>query len=166
MPDDSRAETRCQTQHSPMNVTNNVLKRAFNDDIPVTPMKLQRLLYLTAVDYARRTGGPLLYEPFQAWRYGPVLRSVYDKFLPIGHDPIRVYARNAAGEARLVNEAKRPEVARTVDAVWAEFRHVPVVELARIICQPGTVWHRTVSAGEGTPIPDRDIWSDVFFAPV
>jgi uncharacterized phage-associated protein len=150
-----------------MHATNNILQRSFDDGIPVTPMKLQRLLYLTAVDYARRTDGVSpFHEPFQAWKYGPVIRSVYDKFQPIGGDPIRVFARDAAGNGHLVREASSPELSAALSTVWAAFQHVTAVDASRIICQPGTVWYRAFAVGEGTPIPDDQIWSDLFLAPI
>lgn len=50
-------------------VCNNILQRSLSENIPVTPMKLQRLLYFVACAYQKRTGSPLLAEQFEVWKY-------------------------------------------------------------------------------------------------
>lgn len=50
-------------------VCNNILRRSLSEGIPVSPMKLQRLLYFVACAYQKRTGSPLLNERFEVWRY-------------------------------------------------------------------------------------------------
>lgn len=47
---------------------------------PVTPLKLQKMLYFCHADFLQRTGGALISEEFEAWRYGPVLPSVFHAF--------------------------------------------------------------------------------------
>ncbi len=39
--------------------------------------KLQKLLYFSWLEYYRQNGTPLFEEEFQAWKYGPVVPSVY-----------------------------------------------------------------------------------------
>ena len=46
----------------------------------MTPMKLQKLLYYCQGYALALTGGPLFAEPIVAWRYGPVVKSVYDEY--------------------------------------------------------------------------------------
>lgn len=43
----------------------------------VSNLKLQKLLYFSWLEYYRKTGEPLFNEEFQAWKYGPVVPSVY-----------------------------------------------------------------------------------------
>ncbi|MFC3295544.1 DUF4065 domain-containing protein [Clavibacter michiganensis subsp. insidiosus] len=68
-------------------------------------MKLQKLLYFAASEYAKRTGSDsLLSEPFMMWKYGPVVRSVYDEFRSYGAGRIRTYAKDARGKALSIND--------------------------------------------------------------
>jgi uncharacterized phage-associated protein len=46
----------------------------------ITPLKLQKCLYFCHADYLQNTGVPLVSEEFEAWRYGPVLPSVFQAF--------------------------------------------------------------------------------------
>lgn len=68
------------TGMNPELVANSILIRAFRDKIPVSPMKLQKLLFFVTCLYQRNTSVRLLTESFQPWKYGPVVRSVYDEF--------------------------------------------------------------------------------------
>ena len=57
-----------------LNISNNLLQRAFTDKISISPMKLQKLLYFTYKHYLKSTNGiPLFAERFEVWKYGPVL---------------------------------------------------------------------------------------------
>ena len=142
-------------------VGNNILRRAFNDGIDVTPMKLQKLIFLAASEYATITGEQLVAENFEAWEYGSAVRTVHDKFRPFAGKPITVFAKDAMGKARQVDESARPDVARAVDAVWRLGKHMSAVELARITQRPGSAWHK--AWGTGLPIRFDDMAADVTY---
>lgn len=122
-------------------IANNVLQRAFRDKVEVSPMKLQKILYFVAAEYAKRTNRPLLAEPFQPWRYGPVLRSVYSEFKPFGGNPIRGYAKDAQGQAFVMEERYDPELADALNAVWDRTRNRSAVDLSRITHKEGSAWY-------------------------
>ena len=65
---------------SALNVGNSILQRGFKENIDITPMKLQKLIYLVYKRYYQETGKALFSERFEVWKYGPVLTSVYDEF--------------------------------------------------------------------------------------
>jgi uncharacterized phage-associated protein len=46
----------------------------------VDALKLQKLLYFAAGQYAGLTGKQLFKEPIEAWDYGPVVHSVYSTY--------------------------------------------------------------------------------------
>lgn len=57
--------------------------------IPITQLKLQKLLYFIQVAYLRETGSLLFGDPIEAWEYGPVVRSVYINYCDNGALPLR-----------------------------------------------------------------------------
>jgi uncharacterized phage-associated protein len=61
-------------------LSNNLLSRAFDEQIPITPMKLQKMMYFLYRDYLKATKVPLFTERFMTWKYGPVLDSVYTEY--------------------------------------------------------------------------------------
>ena len=127
---------------SPSHVANSVLRRAFAEHADVTPMKLQRILYFLACEYAKDAGGPLFNEQFQTWEYGPVLRSLHDKFRPLAGKPIAVFWKDAAGFSQRINESQNRVFRHALDAVWNSCRDVPVVTLSRITHLPGSAWYQ------------------------
>lgn len=131
---------------APLNVANNILQRAFHDEIAVTPMKLQKILFFAAAEYAKATGEPLLSEQFEPWPYGPVLRSVHTKFKPFGGEAIDRYAKDAKGYASIVDEALHPQLVGVLDTVWDATKKLPPVTLARITHLPGSAWHHATQA--------------------
>lgn len=134
--------------YSAVHVSNNLLKRAFDEGVPVSPMALQKLLYFVASEYAKRTGGrQLLEENFQPWKYGPVVRSVWDEYKPFGADPIRAYGKNAQDKAYMAAENKDAVLAASINAVWNAAKHRSAVTLSRITHNPGSAWSKGYKRG-------------------
>ena len=82
------------------NLCNNILVRGKEENISITPMKLQKLMYFVCRDYVQATGESPIAEPFEVWKYGPVLPSVYGEFRTFGSKPITEFAKDAMGCAR------------------------------------------------------------------
>lgn len=133
--------------YGPVNISNNILRRAFEEGVEVSPMKLQKLLFFVASEYAKRSGRPLLDGSFQAWQYGPVVRSVYDEFKSYRAGPIRSYGKDAQNKAYLVNENTDPALQQSLNAVWAAAKNVPAVTLSRITHADDSAWSRNVERG-------------------
>ncbi|MDI9900274.1 DUF4065 domain-containing protein [Rhodococcus sp. IEGM 1409] len=140
-------------------VCNNILKRAFEEDVPVTPMKLQKILYFVASEYAKDTGSPLLREPFQQWQYGPVVASVYSEFKPFGSGAIRRYGKDSQGKAYVVDEDQSGELREVLGRVWPVVKSQGAVQLSRITHLPGSAWRKAFDANEQY-IDDADIRAD------
>lgn len=54
----------------------------------ITQLKLQKLIYYAQGIGFGRYGVKLIDEPLLAWRHGPVVRSVYDKYRDLGKAPL------------------------------------------------------------------------------
>ena len=57
-----------------------VSNRCMDLGMPTTHFKLQKMLYILEVKSLVHFGKSLIDENFEAWEYGPFLRSVYDKY--------------------------------------------------------------------------------------
>jgi uncharacterized phage-associated protein len=145
---------------SPVNVSNNILRRAFDDDVSVSPMKLQKLLYFVASEYAKQAGRPLLNEKFLAWDYGPVLRSVYDEFRSFGGAPIRAFAKDAAGKSMMIKESKDEALKESIDRIWDHAKDLSAVRLSRITHAEGSAWYQTFKQGRSGAIPNDALQAD------
>lgn len=56
----------------------------------VTNLALQKILYISHMFFmGKNAGRPLIYEPFEAWEYGPVEPNLYRAVKMFGAGPIR-----------------------------------------------------------------------------
>ncbi|MEI1687087.1 type II toxin-antitoxin system antitoxin SocA domain-containing protein [Acinetobacter baumannii] len=78
---------------SAMDVANYIVwyvNNNFVDNLTLTPLKLQKVLYYVHAEYlARNNGKPLFNENVEKWQYGPVVRNVYFEFKIHGTDHIQ-----------------------------------------------------------------------------
>ncbi|WP_029068675.1 Panacea domain-containing protein [Jonesia quinghaiensis] len=145
--------------YEPSNVANNILERAFRDGAAVSPMKLQKILYFTASEYGKATGKALFREEFEAWQYGPVLRSVYSEFRGYGGRPITDYAKDALGASYVVSEKDDPQLSSALERVWQVSKNRNAAELSRITHLKGSAWYDSWMADEDV-IPYEKVKSD------
>lgn len=127
---------------------NNILVRGKKENITISPMKLQKLLYYVCRDYVIETGQMPIRECFEVWQYGPVLPSVYGEFKAFGSKPITSYAKDAYGSAQMVSEIANPVLSRVIDIVWAKYKRMTGVELSELTHCKGSAWLKAFLAGE------------------
>lgn len=140
-----------------LNVGNNILQRGFAENIDITPMKLQKLIYFVYRDYLKKTGRALFNERFETWRYGPVVPSVYDKFKKNGSNAIRTYAFENGNDYFLtVNEQSSPVFKEVIDLVWNIYKNLDGIVLSSITHREGSAWRKAYEA-KSPYLLDEDI---------
>ncbi len=144
---------------SPTILCNNILVRAFQSNTPVTPMKLQKLMYFIACEYAKETDSDLFSEDFEVWQYGPVLPTVYSEFKTFRNMPITDYAKDAKGTAYAVDEASAPTLKTIIDRVWDNLKTHDGVYLSKITHKDGSGWSRAYGEGR-SEITKEDMKAD------
>ena len=70
--------------HDARAISNAILDYAKTCKIEVTPLKLQKLLYFCHGHSWRVRRIGLIFNRFQAWDHGPVVKVVYDEFKALG----------------------------------------------------------------------------------
>lgn len=126
----------------PLVTSNNFLELAKRENITVTPMKLQKLLYFLYREYLRKTGEGLFADRFEAWKYGPVLAEVYSEFSHYRDKNISEYYKDSAGKSFKVNEETNPEFASALYCVWNKYKYYSGIDLSKITHLPGTAWRK------------------------
>jgi len=122
-------------------LSNNILLRAKREHIKVTPMKLQKLLYYVCTRYVKETGKSPISEQFEVWKYGPVVPSVYSEFKPFKSSPIDRFAKNATGEAKIVDEDANPVLTDCINYVWSRLKNFGGIDLAMRTHLKGSGWY-------------------------
>lgn len=84
-------------------VANTFLYSAFQENVEVSPMKLQKLMYFFFREYARTSGVKLFSEQFETWTYGSVLPSIYYEFQGYGKRKIEKFAKDAQGQVKILD---------------------------------------------------------------
>lgn len=78
------------------NLVNHILAVADNNDMNITNLQLQKVLYFTFLNLINNNDVEQealreMYDestPFLVWRYGPVIEEVYEEFRTYGSTPI------------------------------------------------------------------------------
>lgn len=131
--------------YSAKSFANMILAWANDIDAPVTPLKLQKMLFFLHADYLCRFGSPLISEEFEAWSYGPVIPSVYAQFKEFSRLPItkRAVTFNPVTQVSSVQVAELESPVREhVRSIFDLYIGVDAGLLSAISHKAGGPWHR------------------------
>ena len=130
-------------------------------DTETTPMHVIKLVYLCHGWTLGLYDRPLITEPVEAWRYGPVVPSTYHTYKAFGGSPITVVPTDCSTH---MTDQQNSLVGAVLDA-YSEYTPL---QLSDITHQPGTPWYETYFRwGEGCIIPNeliRDFYRNRAYA--
>lgn len=139
-----------------LTVGNSILNRAAKENIDITPMKLQKLIYCLYKEYYKTTGRALFDERFEAWKYGPVLRSVYDAFKKFGANTIKGFAVSADGNVYVVDQKSAVPFTEAFDKIWIKYREYDGIVLSSFTHRENTAWRKAIDKRKAY-LTDADI---------
>jgi uncharacterized phage-associated protein len=125
--------------YNPVYVSNNFLMRSFEQGIYITPMKLQKMLYFLYRDYLQKTKEPLFTERFMAWKYGPVLDSVYQVFKQYRSNSIKQYG-GYSGQAYMIKEESNEIFRNILSDIWDKCKNFDGIHLSTLTHSPEGAW--------------------------
>lgn len=138
---------------------NTFLMLGYQDGIFITPMKLQKLVYLLYKRYLQLTDARLFDEKFQKWQYGPVLPSLYYEFKSFGASPITKFARDAKGDVEMIDLKTTSVAKNAVLMVWEKYKNYSAIQLSMFTHCDGGAWSKA-DLGE---LRDEDIKNEPEF---
>jgi uncharacterized phage-associated protein len=168
-------------RYTPATIANEFLHRAGMAGKTLTPMQLLKLVYIAHGWHMAVNAEPLFDEAVEAWKYGPVVPSLFHEFKEFGGTPIRRLAHAidvpVGGE-----EDDQGWIVRTpfvppsdsnahklLDWVWQGYGGRDGGSLSDMTHEPGTPWSETVAEMKknnphvdwvnGYPIPNERIRS-------
>ena len=114
-----------------------------------TPMHVLKLVYISHGWTLGLYGRSLINEPAEAWRYGPVVPSVYHRYKSFRGDPITT---EPVDRSDAFDEEQR-DVIEQVHEVYGDFT---ALQLSALTHKPGTPWDVTYREyGAGVIIPNE-----------
>lgn len=139
-----------------LNVANNILLRGFNENIDISPMKLQKLIYFVYQAYLKETNSPLFNERFEVWKYGPVVRTVYDEFKSYHSNGIREFYKECDNSVIIGNEEASAVFKRAIDQVWNKYKYTDGIALSEITHKQNSAWWNALNQNKRL-LEDTDI---------
>ena len=130
------------TTVDPLIVSNNFLELGQRENIDITPMKLQKLLYFLYREFLKSTKEALFSDRFEAWKYGPVLSEVYYEFSHYRDKKISKFYQNSDGKYLKFNEDANEQFAIALHKVWNKYKYNSGIELSKITHRSGTAWRK------------------------
>ena len=143
---------------------NNFIAWGLREGTPLTPLRLQKLLYLYYARHMHRWGVmPFINSYFEKWPKGPVLRDVYETLKPYGGGQIDREIRDIRGDInRIVPDDEH--FMPVFHEVTGEFGNLSSTELVRLTHDgpPGTIYETAwaKAPGMGYPLHLADIKED------
>lgn len=126
-----------------VNIANSFLQKSFEENIPLTVLKLNKLIYLFFRNYLKKTGNILFSEPFEAWNTGPVLPNVQAKFQSFRKEPVKKFACDATGQISALKLDAGTEVNKIFNKVWYTYNSFTSAELVKETM--GKAWLKAIT---------------------
>lgn len=144
-------------------IANAFLSRAFREKKSVSPMKIQKLAYIVHGYALVECKEPILNEVFEAWKFGPVLSSLYHECKSYGGGSIRDYLRDIdpeTGKTAPAHIPGDPLVNDIIDYVWTNYSGDSATSLSDWTHVKGGPWD-VVTKGGSEIIRHRDVSNDL-----
>lgn len=142
-------------------IANWFLDRAEREGEQLTAMKLQKLAYVSH-GWRLAYDCPLVHDAVEAWKWGPVFRSLYREFRDFGSDPITRRATAFDGSSLEERTISIDDYSRAMDtkgtakfleSIWDLYGKYSAGQLSDITHQPGTPWSEMVQQMGGKILP-------------
>jgi len=107
-----------------------------------SPMKIIKLVYIAHGWTLGINGVPLIKEPVEAWRYGPVIRELYTSVKQFRNNPIELNSLPDIDQVEFNDDEKD-----VMDEVLSEYGGITAMQLSAITHADGTPWDITQKNG-------------------
>lgn len=155
-------------------VANYLLDLAEEEGQSLSPMKLQKLVYFAHGWHLAVVGVPLVHEQVEAWKWGPVIRSLYYEFREFGNQSISGRAIHFSMDGpgfefdqttpSIDEEAADAEDANRAKAllkkVWDVYKEFTAIQLSKMTHEVGSPWDKVFQKYSGDPPKGTDIPED------
>lgn len=116
----------------------------------LTPLQVIKLVYIAHGYTHGLLGGPLIREPVEAWKFGPVVPVVYHALKHYGGDPVPelYYCETKLGSSdmddrrKLFGKVIRPIHRQIINKVVEEYGYLTAKELMDTTHEPDTPWSK------------------------
>ena len=138
--------------YSAIDIANYFLKKSGEDQIPISNLKLQKMVYMANGFYLADTDGdPLLTDRIENWPYGPVISPLYHKFKIYGNGVIPPVPAGLNGVPEFSDRAKT-----ILDLTWDTCKDLDAIKLSNWTHIEGSPWKTANEKGKSV-LSDEDM---------
>lgn len=131
-----KTKTELIMNYAPITIATYFLKKEV-DNKTITPMKIIKLVYIAQGWYLALTNGnSLINEKAEAWKYGPVIPSLYERFKSFG--------------SNIITDIPKVDISNLtqkdtdiLDDVWNNYGDKSGIQLSGKTHEPNTPWSKT-----------------------
>lgn len=142
-----------------MSLANYMVDLAHDEGRDIGLLRLVKLVYIAHGHMLALTGKSVLdprFDKVEAWKYGPVIPSVYHSFKHYRNNPIQGKAVVMTDGMAFSEPSLKSEDARKIcDYVWWRYDAYTDSELVTLLHKRGTPWEVTYEEGCNNEIPDE-----------
>lgn len=138
--------------HDARGIANFFLDYADEKKISVKLMSLLKMIFYAHGWYLSMKDKPLVAQEFEAWEYGPVVRSVWEAFKTSGKRPLHQRALRLDVVSRVYSEVREPlsaEEATFLRQIFDAYCHVDAFDLSAATHAEGSPWDKIWNAPNG-----------------
>lgn len=143
-------------------VANYFIECSQRDDVVLTNLSMQKLLYFAYGWIMGYTEKKLFYDRIEAWHYGPVVPSLYHQLKQYGHHQISrkiVEYDYDTKEFFSWNMRRGTALRKMMGKVWDRYKSLPPQAITALTHKYGTPWSDTVKQnGYNAEISDELIY--------
>lgn len=135
-----------------------------NSKYPLTLLRLVKYVYIAygfALAILKKKIIDERFDKVEAWKYGPVIPSVYHTFKHNKNNPITekssipIFEENDGELFFREPKIEDKEIIILLDFVWERYREKSTAELIELLHKPGTPWEYCYREGENVEIHDK-----------
>lgn len=142
--------------YTAIDVAKRFLELAQQENITLSNMKLQKLVFFSQVVAMRMFGTPIHSNNSLAWDFGPVVKELYDLIHKFSTKDRKFFSLNEADFADAFKDAEKiddAEVLGITKAVWNRFKNWTAFQLSDLTHRPGSPWASVYSQTQYAIIP-------------
>ncbi len=137
-------------------ICNQFLAKGNEEGVSISIMKALKLVYLAHAWNLGNGRGALISDSIQAWKYGPVIPSLYKEIKHYGKLAITsMIDLNSNGRIDQEEFEVKPEDQNLIEVVWNVYKDFSGLQLSTITHAEGSPWHKIYhEKGEYAIIPN------------
>lgn len=139
--------------HPALTVANYFVQKGLDEGKPLSPMKVQKLVYIAHGWFLAINEQPLIEDKIGAWPFGPVIGSIYKEFAEFARSKITRLAESSHYDANGLDIATK----QFLDRIWKKYGAFSATKLSAMTHLPGTPWSETYESGKSNTIDNTVI---------